>query len=328
MRESTDTVLIGTLLSEDSDHIVRTGLAIADALGARAHLAHAWSYPEAYGGGPMGPGWMGPELFAGYEKEIGDALAAQIERLGIDDGQLDGASLKLGTAHQVLTDIARDIGAAMIVVGAAHGGLVERVLGSTADRVIRKATCPIFAVRGEPRLPPIRVLAPVDLSSLSSTALRTGTALLERMSGSSPPTVDILFVLSPIQRQIGLQFTPEQVDRFVSEELRRFVEQAMPADTLKAETTVRVGEPRDEILAEIDATSTDLVVIGTHGRGGFDRLVLGSVASDVARRAPCSVLVVPPSEDHTDDRVAEAAVDMAPHLPDEIRPVLGPRPPT
>jgi nucleotide-binding universal stress UspA family protein len=60
------------------------------------------------------------------------------------------------------------------------------------------------------------------------------------------------------------------------------------------ETAVLSGEPRVEILRELEERPADLVVLGTHGRGGWDRLVLGSVASTVARKALCSVLVVPP----------------------------------
>ena len=51
---------------------------------------------------------------------------------------------------------------------------------------------------------------------------------------------------------------------------------------------------REEILAELAERPADLLVLGTHGLGGFDRLVIGSVAADVVREAPASVLVVPP----------------------------------
>lgn len=60
------------------------------------------------------------------------------------------------------------------------------------------------------------------------------------------------------------------------------------------ETAVRGGDARLQILEELREHPADLVVLGTHGRGGLDRLALGSVASAVARNAPCSVLLISP----------------------------------
>jgi len=60
------------------------------------------------------------------------------------------------------------------------------------------------------------------------------------------------------------------------------------------EPAVVRGEARQEILDELSDCPADLVLLGTHGRGGLDRLVLGSVAATVARKAPCSVLMVSP----------------------------------
>ena len=57
---------------------------------------------------------------------------------------------------------------------------------------------------------------------------------------------------------------------------------------------LRNGDPTEEILAAAGTGGTDLVVMGSHGRRGFERHVLGSVAGEVARSSACSVLVVPP----------------------------------
>jgi len=63
------------------------------------------------------------------------------------------------------------------------------------------------------------------------------------------------------------------------------------------ETYVREGRVVPTILEEADAMKADLIVIGTHGRSGFERLALGSVAEKTVRQARCPVLAVPPSED-------------------------------
>jgi nucleotide-binding universal stress UspA family protein len=141
-------------------------------------------------------------------------------------------------------------------------------------------------------LPPRKALAPVDLSPLAAEAFRAGLDILEQIGGGAQIEVEALFVLSVIQRQVAPQFTPEQADRFADEELRRFVEEHAGARAVRRK--VRAGNTREEIFAEIAAFRPDLVLLGTHGLGGFDRFVIGSVVADVTREAPCSVLVVPP----------------------------------
>jgi nucleotide-binding universal stress UspA family protein len=67
---------------------------------------------------------------------------------------------------------------------------------------------------------------------------------------------------------------------------------AARADGLRARSTLRTGRPHEEIVALTLDERADLVVIGTHGRGGLSRTLLGSVADRVLRLAPCPVLTV------------------------------------
>jgi len=87
--------------------------------------------------------------------------------------------------------------------------------------------------------------------------------------------------------------------RKVREGARRWAESALEervsearAEGLSARAAVRTGVPYEEIVALARDERADLVVIGTHGRGGINRALLGSVADRVARLAPCPVLTV------------------------------------
>ncbi len=77
-------------------------------------------------------------------------------------------------------------------------------------------------------------------------------------------------------------------------ETTRSLEQLIAArpQAMFAPPTVRVGDPRDVIDAVATELHADLIIMGTHGRRGLSRLVLGSVAEAVVRSAPCSVLTV------------------------------------
>ncbi len=291
-------VLIGSSLDAESDALVRTGLAWARAEGAKVYLVHAFASPLAWSPVVGGFGRLAfpletDALLADKEAQMRGLLEEQVRRAEISPDELAGSSVLNDVPHRVLGDLAAELGADLIVVGATAGGALQRLLGSTADRVVRRAACPVLVVRGEPAMPPARVLAPVDLSPLSAAAFRTG---LERLGGlpGNVPEIEALFVLSPIQRQVSPQFTPEQVDRFAEDELERFVTaHAGDAARGRVQCHVKVGTVREEILAEIEARRPDLILLGTHGLGGFDRFVIGSIAADIVREAPCSVLVVP-----------------------------------
>ena len=292
-------LLIGSSLDAESDAVVRTGLAWARAEGANVHVAHAYTPP--LGVPPLGIGGLGlPAVTDAFlmeqEEQIRGLLAEQIRRIGLSPDELAGSSIVSGSPHRALADLAAELDARLLVVGATAGGRIHRLLGSTADRVIRRVNCPVLIVRGELPMPPARVLAPVDLSPLSAAAFRTGLERLGELPGNVPET-EALFVLTPIQRQVSPQFTPEQIDRFAQDELERFVT-AHAGDAARGQVRcqVRVGTIREEILEEIETWRPDLIVLGTHGLGGFDRLAIGSIAADVLREAPCSVLVVPAAE--------------------------------
>lgn len=289
MAEESRTILVGTSLDDDSEAVARLGAEAARAAGAKLHLVHAYS-PPAMGGASWTPPLDATGFLAPEEDRLRTALAEQAARAGADEH-----SLETGRPHRVLAGMAERLGAGLVVVGSTTGGPIARLLGSTADRVVRKAHCPVLVVRGGLRLPPEKVLAAVDLSPLSGQAFRRGLELLRALGGGAPlPTVEALFVLSVVQRQTSPQFTPEQIDRLAAEELERFV--ASHGGGAEVRRRVRTGNVREEILAGLVEAGGDLIVIGTHGVGGFDRFVIGSVAADIVREAPCSVLVVPPSE--------------------------------
>jgi universal stress protein E len=293
--EKIRTVLVGTDLDRASESLVGTALALARAAGAKVHVVYAFNPPVGFLS-ELGAGFD-PAILAEEEQRCREALAAQVAHLGLGAGtaaELHGQSVRTGAPHRVLSELAKEIGADLVVVGATAGGRLQRRLGSTADRVLRRAECPVLVVRGDLRLPLRKILAPVDLSTLAADSFRTGLDLLAQVGGGAAPEVEALFILSVIQRQVAPQFTPEQVDRFAADELRRFVEAHAGAGAGETKRKVRAGSTREEISAEIADFRPDLVLLGTHGTGGFDRMVIGSVAADVSREAPCSVLVVPP----------------------------------
>lgn len=319
------TVLIGTSLGEESDQVVRAGVAVARAAGAQVHLVHAAQLEPLMVGIGAGAGvgagvGVGTGTGSGAALELEqmnvseEELRRQIARIGIGEAELAGFRVRAGSPYRILADAAQEVAADLIVVGATEAGpLAAELLGSTADRILRKARCPVLIVRGELQVPPRKVLAPVDLSALSGDAFRGGLHLLAQISGSGRIEVRALHALSLVDALAIRQKSGRSVDEIqdsAGEELRRFVLENRVGEPFHVETTAVPGEARQEILRVLEEDPVDLVFLGTHGRGGLDRLVLGSVASTVARKAPCSVLVVPPDaamEEGTAGAAAESA---------------------
>ncbi len=292
MSKNLKTIVIGTTLTTESDWIVRMGVAVARATGAVPWLVHAYNL-QAF------PSELGAFDNAWIEEQT-EILRERLDRQARETGLTDlpgfgpdQACLSIDTPHHAIVELSRNVDADLIVVGASEGNAVQRTfLGSTADRVIRKAPAPVLVVRPGTTFPPSRVLVPVDLSPVSAGALRFATAFLREGWNGRLMDLETLFVLNPLEVEGSLQFTPDQIERFAAEELGRFVRQNAPAAHTSHQ--VLIGYPREEILRELESRLTDLVILGTHGRSGFERMMIGSIASQVLQRARCNVIVVPP----------------------------------
>ncbi len=287
-------IVVGTSLEPPSDAVVRTGAQIARRWNAELHLFHAYSLPVATFAAPAGFATLPPNLLESESRVRRQMLDEQLLRSDIDRRAVTSVVLTAGAAHRMLLESAHELAADLIVIGANETSS-HHLRGKTADRVLRKATCPVWITAGEPQLPPRRLLAPVDLSPLSEESLRRGLELLDQLAACEETTLDTLFVLTDEEHQSSTQFTPDQIERLAHEELARFAERLAPATQHPVRrSVVRIGDVRKEIMREVEQASIDLLLLGTHGRSGFERFFLGSVASDLASHAACHTLIIPP----------------------------------
>ena len=290
MSKNFKTIVIGTSLTELGDGVVRTGALMAKAAGASPWLVHAYS-PMAYG-----TEMVDARLIEWQVESVREGLAQQARRTGLDSlagFKPDQLVQRIGSPSREIVDLARQVKADLIVVGAEEGGVLHRMLlGSTAAGVIRKAPCPVLVVRSEAAFPPARVEIPVDLSPVSADAFRQGLRFLAEANIAFADT-EVLFVLNPFEMGGSIHFTPEQIERFAGEELRHFMKVHSLGGAPRL-ARIRTGYPREEILNVLKERQVDLAILGTHGRTGFERLTLGSVAAEVMHQAACNLLLIPP----------------------------------
>jgi nucleotide-binding universal stress UspA family protein len=202
-----------------------------------------------------------------------------------------------GRPASSIVEAARAAEADLIVLGShGRGALASAVLGSVTAEVIEYASTPVLVVRTEK----VSRLVLADDGSSSAAVAR---ALLGRMPGFRGLPVR---VVSVSERQPGwfgwLQPEAAAEIQVFAEAIEADFEEhqsiaAAAADELSvaglvAEGVAPVGDPATEIVRTAEAFHADLIVMGTRGQRGFERLLLGSVARKVLWRGHCSVLVI------------------------------------
>ena len=198
-----------------------------------------------------------------------------------------------GAAVDEILRAADDVEADLIVVGTHGRGGVDRLIcGSVAEAVMRESSRPVLIVRNaEPARQgaPIRlILHPTDFSKRSWPALGVARALA-RADGARL----VLQHVAPAEiLSGGTFFAPADLGP-EREALARLEEESARAG-LEGSVQARFsqGDPVTEVLVAAEELGCDLIVMGSHGRTGLRRLMMGSVAETVIRKAPCLTLVV------------------------------------
>jgi nucleotide-binding universal stress UspA family protein len=148
---------------------------------------------------------------------------------------------------------------------------------------------------------PLKILLPVDFSDCSEMALRQCV----RLVGQLPATVELVNVWEPVtvaapEAVLVAPETAATLEREAAassrDQLDRTLQDLRAANVTATATSQKGGLPSRVIVDLARARGSDLIVMGTHGRRGFERALLGSVVERVLRHAPCPVLSVgPPS---------------------------------
>lgn len=150
-----------------------------------------------------------------------------------------------------------------------------------------------------------RILIAIDDSSFSEKATRIGFDLAKTMNAKvallnvmDPPSTS--YTGDPLlgQQPLVLPEIAEMQEEASRSVLARFG--ALWQGEQELTTFSQMGNPRTEILATAEEWKADLIILGTHGRTGFDHFISGSVAEGVARRSLCPVLIVPNKEEAQD----------------------------
>ena len=273
---------------------VERALRLSDELGSSVKLVHAVDVPP--------PLWPGVSAKALTEMHA-SALVAARERVlrELEEARRDShlraspveqlLNVTPGPAGKVIARAAKEYEADLLMLGP-HGRRSLFDFGSTARAVLSQSTIPVWTQPA--KVEPIRsILVPVDFSLHSRRALRVALQLAEKWSASvrvvhaySPPVL----AYAPSMHGSG---PPPYVLESEREQTKR--ELAAWTENINSVTAdwsfVEAGDCVDGILDA--ARGFDLIVMGTHGRTGLSRFLVGSIAYGVLKRAELPTLVVP-----------------------------------
>ncbi len=238
------------------------------------------------------------------------AIRARLEQEGVPVAE---ETVAVGSPFDEIIRYGDDIEANVLVVGSRNETPPSGLrLGTTAERLCRKAGKPVWIVEPESRLPPRSILCAADGSAPSRRALRNAIHLARRFDAH----LSVLHVIRPMSALPGLTPAVERgmEAKHVEAETARFEAFLREFDLhgVRWEKRIREGMPAEAIVETASAIEADVLVMGSVGRTGLSRILLGSVAGKVARALPCSTITVK-SEDAIRLRIDEELSDLKTH---------------
>jgi nucleotide-binding universal stress UspA family protein len=226
----------------------------------------------------------------------GDRIVREAAEQADEQGVETVTEVARGEPYHEIVDYAERHGLELIVMPT-HGrrGLERFLLGSTSERVVRRADVPVLTMRPDDDVtishPYQDVLVPTDGSDCANQALAIGVDVADAEDAA-------LHLLSVIAiTALGADARPDIRMEMLEESANELLDEAAAfaddAGVDAASTAVEYGPSiHRAILTYIDDHDIDLVLVGTHGRTGFDRYVLGSVTEYLVRTSPIPVLTV------------------------------------
>lgn len=296
-------IVVGVDFSPESEVAVAQAMAVARCAGARLTLLHVGAIPDA----PLGVPESMAATAAAYTQVVKQHLAEDRNALDELRERLIGQGVEVshavydGFADTGIVEAAKELAADMIVVGT-HGrtGLKRFFLGSVAERVVRLAEVPVLVARPGTREPAggfEKILVPTDFSDSAEQALEVAQALaaedatIHLLHAWQLPPMSTAYY-APIKAAEDLfADVRKSISASVDQTGEQLVERHIDGGANRTFESVE-GAPAHAIQEAIAAHQPDVVVLGSRGRRGVSRFLLGSVAENTVRHAPCSVVVV------------------------------------
>ncbi len=288
VRNAWGPVVVGVDASPESARAAIAGWGIAERTKVECRLVHgtseAWAVPI-----PPNDASIDPAELNRVAVESAKLLIVQALAPSVPTEALRTLDVRTGRAAVVIRDVADELGAGLIVLGGKHHSALRRwVVGSTAHSIVRTVDVPVLVTTDRP-FPPRRIMVAVDLSSAAAPAIHMG----ERFAAMFDASLEVLHVVEPVPvaAEVPLPFYDEECYARSKEHLERHVWPLVERPGTALE--IRRGTASEALASEAAARGTDLLIVGSHGKGWVDRILIGSVTERLLSALPTALLVVP-----------------------------------
>ncbi|MHC3439074.1 universal stress protein [Natrialbaceae archaeon A-gly3] len=290
-----DTLLVPTDGSDPAEAAAQRGFDLAAQLEASVHVLSVADSSIATGAGYSGDSASIRTRLREQAHTRVTSLQEHAEERGLDAT----AVVREGIPAKEIVDYADEQGLDAIALGTSgRGGVVRAIMGSVADTVVRTATVPVLTINqaaidgGEGSVDSI--LLPTDGSEPAEAAAARGIDLAEQVdatvhcfSVADEAVASGLDSLVPDDDSVSVDRLTAQADDHVDRVVTTATDRGIECVSATA-----TGDPAAEIVEYAADNALDLIVIGTSGRGGFKRAIVGSVTDEVVRTASVPVLTV------------------------------------
>ena len=181
----------------------------------------------------------------------------------------------------------------LILISSGNKGKSEKFkLGTTAGKLLRLSDIPVWVANSNDELRLTNILCPIDFSDTSKRALNNAILL----SKDFKATLRVLAVYEPFTNTSARLSLDEEKENFYKlkrfeQELDQFIKQFNFAG-INYKVDIQHGIPHEMILHTIEKYNHDLLVMGTNGRTGLNRIIMGSITEKVTREMPCSFVTM------------------------------------
>lgn len=223
------------------------------------------------------------------EVDLSNVEAQLVRTYGTD---ADGCNLVInyGKPPKIIAETAIQLKSDLIIVGAArHNNISDFFLGTAVDHLVHHAAAPVLIVKQRPRAKYSKILVATDFSDFSAHALHTALRLFPAAQVEVVHAFHVAYEAWLKSEGVSVEMRAE-----AEQEMRKFMDGLELAEDDRARITTQLmeGNLHQSVYIRLDNGNADLLVLGTHGRGGLVQATIGSRASEMMGWSPVDVLMV------------------------------------
>lgn len=291
-----DIVVVAVDGSAASHSAVRWAANTANKRGIPLRLASSYTMPQfLYAEGMVPPQELFDDLQSETMEKVDEARAIAHE---VAPELKIGHTIAEGSPIDMLLDMARDV--TMIVMGSRGlGGLSGMVMGSVSAAVVSHASCPVVVVREDNTVDESTKYGPVVIGVDGSDVSQKATEIAFAEADARGAELVAVHTWMDMQVQAslaGLSAAQQQWEEVEREQIDMLTERLHPLTERYPDVEVRKVITRDRPVRALveNSEGAQLLVVGSHGRGGFKGMLLGSTSRALLQSAPCPMMVVRP----------------------------------